>query len=524
LILQVNFMDVGNVRNGLIPVSLPSGKPLSGEESPAAQGDTVSIGNAGGNTVRLDILHMNDVHGQVSPKMAPKITPDGPVGGLAHVKTVVDRERAKNPEGTLTLNAGDIAEGTMESYLTQGKAVAAAFNSIGFDAIELGNHDFSWGQDALKCIVEGLDAPVLAANVVKTSDGSTLDGVKPYIVKDLKGVRVGIIGLDTTTTPRYVDESKLEGIRFEDAAATLKKQMPRMKEEGADLILVLSHLGFEDDKKLAADVPGIDLIVGGHSHTELPGGHREGDTMIVQAGSQGEYVGKLQIDVDPGSKKIVSHKAGLIPVIAGEIEPDAGVMGILKPYLDEVNAIGAKVMGTALEDLSFSHKEPGKLNQIFADSCLDASGADIGICSSRKLRGGIKQGDVPYRALFSAVPFSEEEVVMMKVKGGAVLAEIEERLKDGGRGVIVPSGFKYEYDPSLPNGSRVTSTTLPDGSFLDPEKEYSVVLDDGIARKERFKDGSEFQSLGGCQKMFFDYFQGSGPWKNDPDDRIRQAG
>lgn len=483
--------------------------------------DTVSLESAGkgkGEPVKIDILHMNDVHGQVTPVRNPET--GEMYGGLAEAKTVLEDERARNPGGTITLNAGDIAEGTMEAYLTKGKIITDSMNEMGFDAVALGNHDFAWGQTQLRTMVQGLDADVLAANVTKTGSDEVIDGAKPYKMMEVKGVKIGIIGLDTPTTPDRIDKSLLEGLKFDNPAETVKKYIPQVKKDGADIVVVLSHLGLEEDKQLARDVDGIDVIVGGHSHLETPGGHREGGTLVVQAGSASKLVGKVELEIDPESKKIVGTRADLIPVRADKVKPDPQVMKVLRPYLKKMDEIGSKVMGQALEDIPHAHKEAAKLNQIYSDAILEKSGADIAIGTARKLRGNVSKGDVTYKELYSVVPFPDEKVITIKATGRMVLDELENRVKTGGRGLMVPAGFKYRYDESNPDFQRVTSTTLPDGSSLDPDKWYTVVLDEGTANGKAFREAKDRKPVGGCQEIYFDYFTKNGPWKNDPDDRV----
>jgi len=156
-------------------------------------------------------------------------------------------------------------------------------------------------------------------------------------------VKVAIIGLDTTDVKRLLGEEMIKGLDFEAPEKTMNKYLPEVKEKGADLVIVLSHLGFEEDKKLAQAVPGIDFIVGGHTHTELPQGHKEGDTFIVQAGSNSKYVGNLEISLDPASKKIVGSSASLIPITSDQVKPDPEIQNILKPYIEEANKIGSRL-------------------------------------------------------------------------------------------------------------------------------------------------------------------------------------
>ncbi|MCD4783812.1 MAG: bifunctional metallophosphatase/5'-nucleotidase [Candidatus Eremiobacteraeota bacterium] len=470
--------------------------------------------------VRIKILHMNDMHGVVEPKHDPEVSKDIETGGFASAKTAIDREKSKDPEGTITLNAGDFAEGTMVSYLSRGKVATEAMGKMGFDACTLGNHDFNWGQDALREMMNDLNAPVVLANITN-EDGSSMEGTCSHIMKNVKGINVAVIGVDTPDVPDYVDEKKVEGLKFESAAEALNKHMPQVRKEGADLIVVLSHLGFDRDVELAQEVKGIDVIVGGHSHTKTEKPHKEGDTIIVQAGAMGEQLGSLEIDVDPSSKRIVGAESKLIQITSRDYAPDPEIQKILEPYIAGAKQTGSRVIGKTEEEIPFSHTRAEKLDQMLGDSILKASGADVCIYHARCLRAPLKKGDVTYENLFSAMPFTEETFVTCKTTGKMILAEMEDDLKDGANQLAVPSGFKYEVDQSRPFGDRVVSATMPDGTSLDPEKEYTVAMNVTISRKKFFRNSKDKKVMGNMQETFLDYIENGSPWKNDPDDRVK---
>ena len=507
------FVSTGNTENGVSSHGLI--KVNEGFQSLENSPDSNSAGK-----INISVLHLNDFHGAVEPMIDPAISETSTVGGAANIKAVLDNERAKNPEGSLTVNAGDLAEGSMIAYITKGKVVADAFKEMHMDATTLGNHDFAWGQGDLRNMLEGLDTPVVAANVVKTSDGKVMDGVKPYIIKDIKGVKVGIIGLDTPEIEQFIEKSKLKGLHFDAAAKTVRKCLPEVKKDGADLVMVLSHLGASEDEKLAEEVKGIDVIVGGHSHTVMEHGRKVGDTIIVQAGALGKFVGKLDLEVDPDTKQITEHHAELIPVISDEIKPDPEVEKILAPYIAHAEKVGAAIMGEALEDIHYEHREVGKLNQIHADSILEKSGAPFGICNSRTLRGHVKKGAVTRKELYSALPFTEEGFVTLKIEGKNIRKHIEDCLADGATELAVPMGaLKYQYDPSGPSGERLVSLKL-DGNEMEDDREYFICLNETMSRHDNFSTAREIKKIGSSQEEFFNYFTAHSPWDNKVDDRV----
>lgn len=487
------------------------------EAAPANVTDQVSINSQDKQegTVSLRLLHINDLHGAVVDEKG--------VGGLAKAATVLRQEKASAPGEVLTLNAGDLAEGSMISYLTKGSVVTDSLASIGFDAIEPGNHDFAWGQQDLQNMLADTKATVLNASIINNADGSTYG--QPFMIKDVGGVKIGMVGLDVENMSRYVSDEKLEGLTFRSSADTLKEYIPKMKEAGADVIMVLSHVGFDEDKEIAKQFPEIDVIVGGHSHTELQEGHYEGNTLIVQSGTKGKFVGEVDLDLDLATKKIAGAQARLIPVDEN-VAPDPEVSSIIETAAAGVEHIGSKVMGQASEDLGFSYWEAAKVNQIYVDSLRDATGADIGFVSSRSPRGSVSAGEVTYEDLFNACPHTEEDTIFIdKVPGRNILREMEARVKDDGRGPCTPSGFSYTYDVSKPEGQRIVDVRMADGSKFDPDREYSVATTISMARKPNFKDLGGMRSVGSSQEMFMNYFSAhEGPWKNDPDSRVVKLG
>lgn len=518
-------MNIKQVRSNQIPLKQNGSSPAKhAEQNTAQNSDVVDIGGKSktpAETIKLNILHINDFHGAVEPMMDPAVSTESSVGGAANLKTLIDSEREKNPEGTLTLNAGDIAEGSMTAYISKGQVVTDFFAQLKMDATTLGNHDFAWGQDNLRTMVEGIESPVVAANVVKSDTGEVMDGIEPYIIKDLKGVKVAIIGLDTPDIKKFVEKSKLEGLDFKAGTETIKKYLPEVKEKGADLVIVLSHMGTPEDRKLAQEVPGIDIIVGGHSHNIMHEGEREGNTILLQAGSLGRFLGSFEMEIDPASKKIVQHQAKLIPVIAKDIQPDPAVEKILAPYLKAAEEYGSKDCGTALEDLTYGHREMGKLNQIHADSILEKSGAPFGICNSRTLRGHVKKGDVKLKELYSSLPFTEEGFVTLEIQGRHIKQHIEDCLADGAVELAIPMGsLKYEYDPAKPSGNRLISALI-DGKEMEDDKEYFICVNETMGRQSNFAEAKNKIKAGSSQEVFFDYFKAHSPWDNSIDDRIK---
>lgn len=486
--------------------------------------------------VDLRFVHVNDTHGIIEPIFDPAASETGKVGGFSRMATVIKQARAENPQGTITVHSGDHAEGSMIAYLSRGKVVKEAEHNL-FDVRVPGNHDHAWGMEAFRDFFHTADGVNLCANVVQTKDDKCPQDFKPYQIFERKGVKIGVIGLNTPEVPHYVAAQKLEGLRFEDPLETVKRYLPQVKKEGAQVVVLADHVGLkqpersmEDDIKIARalqaarkenpELPKVDLIVGAHTHDKLDHGMKVGETLIVQAGALTENVGVADLIYSKSRHQVISAESKLVPVTE-DVKPDADVEAAIAPYVANARAQGAKVMGKALEPIDYSHREAAKLNQIHADSLLEKTDADIVLCNSRTLRAGVPAGDVTYEQLYSALPFTEDGAITLTAKGSMVRQQIEDGVRDGARELAVPAGLKYTYDPGRPSGHRVTSVTLCDGSPLKDDKDYRVGMNwtmSGNSVWDKAKDRRTNDR--GCQALFFEKFQQEGPWKNDPDDRV----
>ena len=207
-----------------------------------------------------------------------------PMGGAAYLAAMIEAEKTRNPRGVILLSAGDMFQGTPISDVFQGRPVLEMMNGLHFDAMTLGNHEFDWGRTALAGIIESAAFPVLSANIVDRA-GNYLPGVRPYIIVERKGVKIAVIGLTTPETPYATKAENVKDLTFLDPAGVLPGLLAEVRRKGARLIVLLTHLGLDEDKRLAAAVKGIDVIVGGHSHTVVTDPVTVGRTIIVQAGS-----------------------------------------------------------------------------------------------------------------------------------------------------------------------------------------------------------------------------------------------
>ena len=263
--------------------------------------------------VDLKILYVNDFHGFAEPYKPTGS--DAPLGGIAYLAGAVDRARGKQP--SLLLAAGDMIQGNPWANLFRGKSTIDVMNAMKFDAMVVGNHEFDFGPKVLKERMAQARFPLLGANV------KGFPALKPYVIKNLQGVRIAIIGVVTPETPVATHPRNVAGLTFSTPESAVKKYLPELKGR-ADIIIVLSHCGFQADKELAARVPGIDVIVGGHSHTKILQPELVGQTIIVQAWEHAKALGVLNLQVKDG--KIIGFDGAL-----QEISPATGAAKLPGP-------------------------------------------------------------------------------------------------------------------------------------------------------------------------------------------------
>ncbi len=239
------------------------------------------------------IAHMNDTHGRVK---------EGKYDGMgyARVSTVVKDLKA-NEKNVLFLDAGDTIHGTTFATLSRGESIVKLLNAMDLDALSPGNHDFNYGKARLKALEDMAEFDIISANVL---DAEGEQFFNPYVIKDMDGVKVGIFGLATPETAYKTNPKNVEGLRFASPTLYAEKTVKKLKEEGADLIIAVCHLGIDGSTKreyqsigVVEAVDGIDILVDGHSHTALQNGMVVNDTLIVQTGEYDKNFGIVDVRV-----------------------------------------------------------------------------------------------------------------------------------------------------------------------------------------------------------------------------------
>lgn len=416
----------------------------------------------------LAILHFNDFHGQVEPVRRQ----GGEEGGLARLCALIEEKRkeaASGGETPLVLFAGDLFTGTAFSTLFQGGPEVAVLSKTGLDGATTGNHEWDFGADVLRKRASEASFPLLLCNVEAEAGGKAF-WLSHKVVR-AGPLRVALTGVTTPDTPLTTAPGNTRGYRFEDPVASLRSLLEDHRGE-ADLWVVLSHCGFEQDRRIAREVPGIALVVGGHDHKELERPYLEGGVPIVQAGDRGRFLGEVHLTAQKG--RLLRADGRLLPVSASlkaDPEADAFLAGFLKK---EEELLGAPV-GRLPEALSGDRKllrtEEAPLGNLLTDAMRLASGADCAFLNGGAIRAGLPAGEVTGRDLYACLPFFDS-LTTVELEGAAIQALLDRCAgfprEDPPGGFLQLSGIAVRYEGG---GAReITVGGVP----LDPKRTYVV--------------------------------------------------
>jgi len=463
----------------------------------------------------LRILHVNDFHGYAEPRKPAGAAEK--LGGVAYLAAEVEKLRRGKP--TLLVAAGDLIQGSNWANLFQGKSVMELMNAMGFDAMVVGNHEFDYGQQVLQARIAQAKFPVLGANV------EGFPPLKPYVIKQVGDLKVGLMGVVTADTPAATHPRNVAGLKFSSPEAALKKYLPEVRPK-VDLIVVLSHQGLEADKALAAQVPGIDVIVGGHSHTKLLKPVVVGHTIIVQAWEHAKALGVLDLTVAGGQVASFDGYLQEIKPVAGQ--EDRKIQKIVAHYARKVESRLNETIGRAAVDLDgqAEHVKSRETNlgDLVTDILREQSGADAAIINGGTIKAGISQGKITKKQVYAALPY-DNYLVAIRLTGRQVRQALEHGVssleKPAGRFPQV-SGLTFTFSRSAPVGSRVKEVTLG-GRPLEPEKEYVIATNDFLAAGGdgyhafggAIRAGGDYSDLGGALKSENLVYNDPGTWLRD---------
>lgn len=404
----------------------------------------------------------------------------GKMGGLDRVATVLNAVRAERPDA-LVLDGGDTWQGSLTALWTEGQDMVNVMNALGVDAMT-SHWEFTLGIDRVNEIVENeIDFPFLGANIFDAEWDEP--AYEPYSMFERGGANIAVIGQAfpylPIANPKWMFPDLSFGVRQERMAEVVAE----VKDNGADLVVLLSHNGFDVDRKMAAEVPGIDIILTGHTHAALPRPVQVGNTHLIASGSHGKFVSTLDLDVRDGELKAINHR--LIPIFSDVIAPDPQITALIDeqraPFADDL----AKVIGQTDSLLYRRGNFNGTWDDLICDALMDVREADIALSPGFRWGASLVPGaEIRREDIFNATAMSYPAAYRSEMTGETlhvVLEDVADNLfnpdpyyQQGGDMVRV-GGMGYRIDVTKPQGSRITDMTLlKTGEKIDPAKSYMI--------------------------------------------------
>ena len=453
-----------------------------------------------GYTPTVNIFHTNDVH-----------------GSFVSSATVIGADKAaavkQSLAGALLVDAGDATQGSSFASLSQGASVISLMNAAGYNAMAAGNHEFDYGQDILLKNANASFFPILSANTVKDGkpflegttyqDGALINNGARFI-ETVNGIKVGFFGITTPETATKSNPAGLTGITFADPTETSKAQIAALKEEGAQVIIGLMHLGIDastqdgwksTDVARALEGEGVDAIIDGHSHSLYPA-KATGDILIQQTETAGKYIGRIKITLSEDGAQVESVSGKLLSAafVTRNYTPDTSVTELANEITEANKELLAPVVGKTLTTLwggtinsvNEARLYETNMGSLVADSMawqasLQLQGTDsenlpvVALQNGGGVRATVKAGDITRGDTINVLPFGNilsfkeitPDILYEALENGVsrVTAQDPQSGKITGIDGRFPqiSGMRFEYNPALPSGSRVTAIYL-DGS------------------------------------------------------------
>src|ERR1043166_2997791 len=420
---------------------------------------------------QVTLLQINNVYTTV---------PVNGIGGLARVATLKQRLSA-NGHPVLMMLGGDFLSPSVASSVFKGEQMVAALNAAGLDYATFGNHEFDFGIDVLKQRMKESTFTWVVSNVLDAKPGGPIGKAVPYAVKDVGGLKIGIIGLCITTSA--IAPTVRDQFKFVDPIAAAVKYLPSVRREGAQVIVALTHLEFAKDREIAWKLPPIGVICGGHEHYPIT--RAEGRTLISKAGSDAKFAARIDITRVPGPAATVEKFFELIPITSA-IPDDAKTAGVAESYEARLGKELDMAVGTTTADLDATNEREVRetaLSNLIADALRDDVKADVAIANAGGARGSqvYPAGPLTRRTLLSIHPFGNI-VCKISVSGRVLLEALThgvEKLPIAGGQFPQISGMTMRVRTSAPTATRVTDVRVG-GQPLDLEKTYTVALPDFV--------------------------------------------
>lgn len=423
------------------------------------------------------ILSINDYHGSLAPA--------GSNVGAAKLVDAIKTEKAKNPEGTIIVSAGDNYQGSAMSNLLYGEPVSAVFKEMGLELSAVGNHEFDWGTGRIVKWAEDGGFTFVVTNIYDIRTNEPVDWAEPFVIIEKEGVKIGFIGLATPETAYKTLKANVVNYEFRDPVEVITEWIPKVKDAGADIIIALTHLGSFQDKEgnitgeaaALCEVDGVDGVISAHTHQRVSG--LVNGKPIVQAYKNGRSIGKITFVFDENNQ-LVSAEPSLDNLYKrpDTLKDDANTLAIYEKYDEELDPVLGKILGKTTVDLDHDrYAGPSLLGEWACDIMKDKAGVEIAMTNGGGLRTDIPAGEITAGKLYEVMPF-DNTLYTMKLSGADIKANIEHGIMNEDIGWIQISGVRVTYNPEAEAGNRITSMVLEDGTPIEVDNYYTVVTND----------------------------------------------
>jgi 5'-nucleotidase/2',3'-cyclic-nucleotide 2'-phosphodiesterase/3'-nucleotidase len=428
-------------------------------------------------TFRLTILHTNDIHGQFTPIVKVDGADTTRIGGFAALSHYVREERAQ-AERLLLFDAGDVMTGNLICDMAYdgalGGGLMTMMNHIGYDGLVPGNHMFDHSLTNMRDLARVADFPFVCCNLDKEGEYATGN---PYEIFVLDGLTVGVIGVTYHPMVGMVAEPNMEGFVSQDPVEAVTPIVAEIDPQ-TDVIILLSHVGNEEDHRIAKSVTGVDLIVGGHSHQRLDTLHREGNVLIAQAGSYCRDLGRVDLVITDDS--VGEYESRLIPLHTEGIQPDTAVARMANEFETEIEREYGTVIGELKTPWEIRHGGECNVGNWLTDALRRRLGTDVAFLNTGGLRKNLRAGPVRKRDIMEMLPF-DNWLVIFDCKGEQLLQIAAYNLGTGAEGApmaLQMSGLTFSYRRDETGATIVEA--FVNGAPVDPERDYSVASIDYI--------------------------------------------
>lgn len=507
----------------------------------------------------LDILHINDLHSRIESinRFNSTCSREDEIGnkcfgGVARVKTKLDQRRAALAEqdaNVLFLDAGDQFQGSLFYSTYKGAAAVQFLNRLKPDAMAVGNHEFDDGPEKLAEFIDKAEFPVISGNTSVYFEPLLKDRLDGYVIVEKGGEKIGIVSVLATDTAET--SSPGDNVKFLDELTYLKTAIREIESKGVNKIILLSHVGLPRDKEIAAAISGVDVIVGGHSHTLLSNTEENAEgpypvmvenpdgvmVPIVQAFAYSKYLGEISVNFNDDG--VVTAAYGEPHLLDSSVYPDVDFAIDIQDLAGPINELKAKQVGTtsaAIDgDRNSCRLQECAMGNLVADAMLErvkSQGISIAIQNGGGLRASIDEGEVTMGEVLSVLPF-QNALATFQLKGADIIASLENGVSETaevkGRFAQV-AGLRYAWDESVePLQGRVKQVqVMQDGKWvdIDPDATYGVVSNDfmrkgGDGYKLFASNGMNAYDFGpGLEQVVADYIQANSPYTPYTDGRI----